>query len=85
MLRETANVPFWLNGSWPPSRSSLAFLCFPNLPTTLWCNREAGTGNPPPPPQTGAFAPSRPEYDTSSRAREQVHDGGTTYRARVRD
>ena len=26
----------------------------------------------------GAFAPQRIEYDTSSRAREQVHDSGTT-------
>ena len=33
----------------------------------------------------GAFAPQRIEYDTSSRAREQVHDRGTTCRARVRD
>ena len=33
----------------------------------------------------GAFAPPRFEYDTSSRAREQVHDKGTTCRARVRD
>ena len=32
-----------------------------------------------------AFAPLRIEYDTSSRAREQVHDRGTTCRARVRD
>ena len=33
----------------------------------------------------GAFAPLRLEYDTSSRARDQVHDRGTTCRARVRD
>ena len=33
----------------------------------------------------GAFAPLRIEYDTSSQAREQVHDRGTTCRARVRD
>ena len=33
----------------------------------------------------GAFAPQRNEYGTSSRAREQVHDRGTTCRARVRD
>ena len=33
----------------------------------------------------GAFAPLRIEYDTSSRAREQVHDKVTTCRARVRD
>ena len=33
----------------------------------------------------GAIAPLRIEYDTSSRAREQVHDRGTTCRARVRD
>ena len=33
----------------------------------------------------GAFAPPRLEYDTSSRAREQVHDRATTCRARVRD
>ena len=33
----------------------------------------------------GAFAPQRFGYDTSSRAREQVHDRGTTYKARVRD
>ena len=33
----------------------------------------------------GAFAPLRIEYGTSSRAREQVHDKGTTCRARVRD
>ena len=33
----------------------------------------------------GAFAPPRPEYDTSSRAREQVHDRSTICRARVRD
>ena len=33
----------------------------------------------------GAFAPPRLKYDTSSRAREQVHDRGTTCRARVRD
>ena len=33
----------------------------------------------------GAIAPLRFEYDTSSRAREQVHDRGTTCRARVRD
>ena len=33
----------------------------------------------------GAFAPRRNEYDTFSRAREQVHDRGTTCRARVRD
>ena len=33
----------------------------------------------------GAFAPPRFKYDTSSRAREQVHDRGTTCRARVRD
>ena len=31
------------------------------------------------------FAPPRLEYDTSSRAREQVHDRSTTCRARVRD
>ena len=54
-------------------------------------------GPPPPPPPTtapmlrrhcatkGAFAPPRLEYDTSSRAREQVQDRGTTCRARVRD
>ena len=52
----------------------------------------------PPPPATdsvemlrrlcatiGAFAPPKFGYDTSSRAREQVHDRGTTCRARVRD
>ena len=33
----------------------------------------------------GAFAPRRFEYDTSSRAREQVHDKGTTCRARASD
>ena len=33
----------------------------------------------------GAIAPPRLEYDTSSRAREQVHDRGTTWWARVRD
>ena len=33
----------------------------------------------------GAIAPLRIEYDTSSRAREQVHDTGTTCRARVID
>ena len=33
----------------------------------------------------GAFAPPKFGYDTSSRAREQVHDRGTTCRARVRD
>ena len=33
----------------------------------------------------GAFAALRFEYDTPSRAREQVHDSGTTCRARVRD
>ena len=33
----------------------------------------------------GAFAPPRLEYDTSSRAKEQVHDRSTTCRARVRD
>ena len=33
----------------------------------------------------GAIAPLRIEYDTSSRAREQVHDRVTTCRARVRD
>ena len=33
----------------------------------------------------GAFAPPRIEYDTPSRDREQVHDRGTTCRARVRD
>ena len=32
----------------------------------------------------GAFAPLKLEYDTSSRARERVHDKGTTCRARVR-
>ena len=33
----------------------------------------------------GAIAALRIEYDTSSRAREQVHDKVTTCRARVRD
>ena len=33
----------------------------------------------------GAFAHLRIEYDTSSQAREQVQDRGTTCRARVRD
>ena len=33
----------------------------------------------------GAIAPLRIEYDTSSRAREQVHDRVTTCRAVVRD
>ena len=33
----------------------------------------------------GAIAPLRIEHDTSSRAREQVHDRATTCRARVRD
>ena len=33
----------------------------------------------------GAIVPLRIEYDTSSRAREQVHDRVTTCRARVRD
>ena len=33
----------------------------------------------------GAIAPLRNEYDTSSRAREHVHDKVTTCRARVRD
>ena len=33
----------------------------------------------------GAIAPQRIEYDTSSQARERVHDMGTTCRARVRD
>ena len=33
----------------------------------------------------GAVAPQRIEYDTSSQAREQVHDKVTTSRARVRD
>ena len=36
----------------------------------------------------GAFAPPKFGYDTSLRARKQVHDRGsmsTTYRARVRD
>ena len=33
----------------------------------------------------GAIAPLRIEYDTSSRAKEKVHDRGTTCRARVRD
>ena len=33
----------------------------------------------------GAIAPLRIEYDTSSRAKEQVHDRVTTCRARVRD
>ena len=33
----------------------------------------------------GAIAPLRIEYDSSSRAREQVHDRVTTCRARVRD
>ena len=33
----------------------------------------------------GAIAPLRIEYDTSSQAREQVHDRVTTCRARVRD
>ena len=33
----------------------------------------------------GAITPLRIEYDTSSRAREQVHDRVTTCRARVRD
>ena len=33
----------------------------------------------------GAIAPLRIEYDMSSRAGEQVHDRGTTCRARVRD
>ena len=36
-------------------------------------------------PTKGAIAPLRIEYDTSSRAREQVHDRVTTCRARVRD
>ena len=33
----------------------------------------------------GAIAPPRFRYDTSSRAREQVLDRGTTCKARVRD
>ena len=33
----------------------------------------------------GGLAPPRLEYDTSSRAIEQVHDRGTTCTARVRD
>ena len=33
----------------------------------------------------GAFAPPKFGYDMSSRAKEQVHDRGTTCRARVRD
>ena len=33
----------------------------------------------------GAIAPLGIEYDTSSRARKQVHDKVTTCRARVRD
>ena len=33
----------------------------------------------------GAIAPLRMEFDTTSRAREQVHDKVTTSRARVRD
>ena len=33
----------------------------------------------------GAIAPLRIEYDSSSRAREQVHDRVTTCRARGRD
>ena len=33
----------------------------------------------------GAFAPPRLGYDTSSRAREQVHERSTTCMARVRD
>ena len=32
----------------------------------------------------GAYAPLRHEYDTSSRAKDPVHDTGTTCRARVR-
>ena len=33
----------------------------------------------------GAIAPLKIEYDMPSRAREQVHDRGTTCRAGVRD
>ena len=33
----------------------------------------------------GAFAPPRLQYNTSTRTREQIHDKGTTCRARVRD
>ena len=47
--------------------------------------KEISTIPPPPLAIQGAIAPLRIEYDTSSRARMQVHDRVTTCRARVRD